>query len=186
MSSFVRPTIMLALLIVSLVGIPTSAPQPAAPQPWDCVSFYWPVIGPVAWVNCPPIVYYEPCDVIPTPPPCPVEEPAPSQQPLARPTPAPPSPTGPVAPSKPAPKITESRSFYDAATGVEDRVVVGFWNLSNQEKSLIVNNRRHLLLPGQSARLDVGRRFAWRIESSDFQPERVPDGVQAMEIVIRQ
>jgi hypothetical protein len=185
MSSFFRRTVTLALVVASFGGIPTLArSQPF--QPWDCTSFYWPFAGPVQWVSYPPVVYYEPCDVIPAPLPCSVEERVPSQQPLATPSPAPPSPTGPAAPTKPAPKISESRSYYDAALGVDDRVVVGFWNLSNQEKSLIVDNRRHVLVPGQSARLDVGRRFTWRIENGDLQSERVPDGVPTMEIVIRQ
>ena len=64
MSSFFRRTVMLALVVVSFVGIPTLVRgQPF--QPWDCTSSYWPFAGPVQWVSYPPVVYYEPCDVIP-------------------------------------------------------------------------------------------------------------------------
>jgi hypothetical protein len=90
------------------------------------------------------------------------------------------------------PKVSETRSFYDATSPTADQsresvepVTVGFWNLSDHDVTLIVNHQSYFLAPRQSARINVGRQFRWRVEGRDAERERIPDGLSGAEVVIR-
>jgi hypothetical protein len=190
MSQFYRSSGLFTLVLSVLTCAVPVAPAATADFPlYGYDAAYCQYVEPAPWI---PAIFYDPCEVVLSPPPCVIEGATSPPPNYANPTPAPPSPTGPAAPTKPAPKVSETRSFYgDPARGAEqtrasvESVEVGFWNLSNQDVNLIVNDQRHFLSPGQSARLSIGRQFAWRIEGRELERERIPDGVSAADIVIR-
>jgi hypothetical protein len=193
MSRFCRNSGFSALVISALACALPGARASTADFPlYAYDAAYCQYVEPVLWIGIPPTVFYDPCWMVPAPPPCVIEGATSPPPNYAAPTPAPPSPTGPAAPTKPAPKVSETRSFYDAAapaaepsrTGGES-LAVGFWNLSDHDVTVIVNDQRYFLPPRQSVKVNVGRQFTWRVEGRDLERERIPDGVSAAEIVIR-
>jgi hypothetical protein len=190
MSQFCRSSGFSALVLSALAcAAPGARATTADFPPYGYDAAYCQYVEPALWI---PTVFYDPCRMVLSPPPC-LTEGATSPPPnYATPTPAPPSPTGPAAPTKPAPKVSETRSFYDATasaadqarTGVEP-VTIGFWNLTDHDVTVIVNDQRYFLPPRQSVRVNVGRQFTWNVEGRDLERERIPDGVPAAEIVIR-
>lgn len=142
-------------------------------------------------------VVYQPVYVMPAAPVC-VEAPPPRT--FAQPVPA--GPSGSPAPgprssepplSTPKPGVTESRSFFDAYAvaprsadkPAAGKVSVGFWNLTDRDLMLHVDQRTFTVLRGKSVRLELERQFAWRVEARAAQNEQVPAGEAGREIVIR-
>jgi hypothetical protein len=178
-----------ALVISALAcAVPGARARTTDFPPYDYDDAYCQYVEPLLWIGLPQTVCYDPCWIIPVPSPCLIEGATSPPPNYAAPTPAPPSPTGPVAPTNPVPKVSETRSFYDAAaparTG-DESLAVGFWNLSDHDVTVIVNDQRYFLPPRQSVKANVARQFTWRLEGRDLEPERIPDGVSSAEIVIR-
>ena len=193
MSRFCRNSGFFALVISALAcALPGARASTTDFPPYGYDAAYCQYVEPVLWIGLPQTVCYDPCWMIPVAPPCVIEGATSPPPNYATPTPAPPSPTGPAAPPKPAPKVSETRSFYDApapAAGQSrisgESVTVGFWNLSDHDVTVIMNDQRYFLPPRQSVKVNVGRQFTWRVEGRDPERERIPDGASAAEIVIR-
>jgi hypothetical protein len=62
---------------------------------------------------------------------------------------------------------------------------VGFWNLSGHDVVLRVDGQPHLLALGQRLKLELGRRFVWKVGDYEAQVEQMPAGIPTMELVIR-
>jgi hypothetical protein len=193
MSRFCRNSGFSALVISALAcALPGARASTTDFPPYGYDAAYCQYVEPVLWIGIPPTACYDPCRMVPAPPPCVMEGTTSPRPNYATPTPAPPSPTGPAAPTKPVPKVSETRSFYDATApaGEQSRtsgesLPVGFWNLSDHDVTLIVNDQRYFLPPRQSVKVNIGRQFAWRVDGRELERERIPDGVSALEIVIR-
>jgi hypothetical protein len=87
--------------------------------------------------------------------------------------------------------VIESRSFYPttakqgASSSATSGAKVGFWNLSARDVTLQVSGKTHYLKAGQSLKLDLPRRFLWKVGDREIQTEEVPNQVPGVEIVIR-
>jgi hypothetical protein len=142
------------------------------------VSYYgpaWPVYAAPAPVVCAPTVAV------------PVAGPL-----YAVPTAAPPSQTiePPPVKSGVGPVVTEARAggivkTVAAGNSGQDRVQVGFWNVSGRDLILTIDGRRHTLPRNRSITLELGRQFTWRIDQRAPQDENIPEGNSTLEIVLR-
>jgi hypothetical protein len=117
--------------------------------------------------------------------------------PFANPTPAPPSPTGePPIQKKTAidprmPIIVTSHALSGsmppgAALLPKDRVRVGFWNLAGRDVTVTIDGKSHALAKNRAVTLDLGRQFAWQVANQPQHVERIPEGQQSHEVVIRE
>jgi hypothetical protein len=121
----------------------------------------------------------------------------------AIPTPAPPSPLSPTAepplqkgPTKAVndpclPVIVTSRAFGGsqvpgAAPLTKDRCRVGFWNLSGRDVTLVIDGKAWQLFKDRAVTLDLDRHFAWQIQGGTQRVERLPEGLAAHEVLIRE
>jgi hypothetical protein len=118
----------------------------------------------------------------------------------AIPTPAPPSPTGePPLQKGPAKAVNDLRlpvivtSHALGGTHVpgvaplpKDRCRVGFWNLSGRDVTLVIDGKAWQLSKDRAVTLDLDRNFAWQIQGGTQRVERVPDGLAAHEVLIRE
>jgi hypothetical protein len=137
--------------------------------------------------------YLPPTGTQPTPPsyaPPTAAPPSTAPPPLAEPR----KPTTSLSPNREAsPALSEARSYYDvyavsprvSEKRAGDRCLVDFWNLTGRELSVLVDGQQHVLSPGKSQPVDVGRRFVWKMDGRDPQAEQVAAGDSAVEIVIR-
>lgn len=110
----------------------------------------------------------------------------------------------PLSPSTPStkPGVTESRSFFNAYTvaprandkPLANRVHVGFWNLTDNDVTLTISDAAgptatqvstHTIAKGKDLRIDLPRKFVWRIDSRESVNEQVPATESGLEIVIR-
>jgi hypothetical protein len=143
------------------------------------VSYYapaWQVYAVPAPVVCPPTVTVS----------------VPAGPLYAVPTPAPPSQTFEPPPAKTGagPVVTEARAGTAlktvAAGGAgNDRVRVGFWNVSGRDLTLTIDGQQHVLPRNRSITLNLGRQFTWRIDQRAPQSENIAEGNSTMEIVLR-
>lgn len=127
---------------------------------------------------------------------------APGRTPIVPKTTEPPlSPTSPAGPST-KPGVTESRSFFNAYTvaprandkPLANRVHVGFWNLTENDVTLTISDAAapmatqvstHVVPKGKDLRIDLPRKFVWRIDAREAVNEHVPATESGLEIVIR-
>jgi hypothetical protein len=139
-----------------------------------------------AYYSYPPTVFY----LSPYVPPCPWPVVVPG---FAQPTPAPPSQRPafqsiepPLAGSKSAPTVTESRSRAKKTASVSEACCqVGFWNVSGQDVTLIVDGQSRLLPNNRALTLLLGRQFTWRVAGRTSRSAQVPAGRTTLEIVVR-
>jgi hypothetical protein len=170
-------------VLLTATAIPASANFGFLFRPRATTAYYFAVPVPVVYapppicvpVGNPPRLYAQP-------------RPAPAsgmEPPLADP--------GKAAPGQSESKKTQTAKYFDAyavATGsasprVEGRCSVSFWNLSQQELTLKVGEKRLTLAAGRTLTLELDRQFNWQIEGRDAQTGQVADKDSALEIVIR-
>jgi hypothetical protein len=202
-----------ALVALALVACLTPAADACfwlRRQPVPVTSgYYFP--APVFWVPAPaPAIFTTPL-MTPAPPmppatilsptPAPPVIAAPIAPPTAPPLAAPPS-MEPIDPRRESstsqrPVTSSARqvsgqyfSFYPGSarpgsTTSRDRCSVAFWNLTSSAFTIEVAGERRIILPGQSATLELPRSFTWRIVGRDFETTRLADGDTAGEILVR-
>jgi len=134
-------------------------------------------------------------------PPLPIVIPVPDARPsYAIPTPAPPSTTGEpplqIGPAKAVndprlPEIVTSHALGGgqlpgAAPLPKNRCRVGFWNLSGRDVTLVIDGKARQLSKNQAVTLDLDRQFAWQIQGRTQRVERVPEGLAAHEVLVRE
>lgn len=187
-----------AAALVAILALPLAAQGHGFRHRATAAYYYYP--APAVAVPVAPAVIAEPPLAQPAPvsvPPCttspiPYAPTAPmpyATSGYAQPTPAPPSAV-PSLPIRGTPGVTESRSFFAAASAIETpsdpaTAQAGFLNLSGREVVLTVEGRPQLLPNGAGTRFTTGRQFAWRVDDRETQLERLPEGAPAVEIVIR-
>jgi hypothetical protein len=143
---------------------------------------------PVACVG-PPLIAEPPVAAVPST--IPMLAPVPTLSPV---TPAPPSmtpvppatrPTAPpvTAPTGP-PKVTESQSFYAGPITALDKLV-GFWNRSDRDITLTVENAKYWLPRDGNLRFRLTSRFHWQVDDRAAEVELIPATAPGVEIVIR-
>jgi hypothetical protein len=126
-----------------------------------------------------PVAYY-PAYFVPTCQSAPIPV-----NPYAAPRSAPASQSGepPVDASKP--KVTESRTHgAKFASAKDDRIRVGFWNITGRDVTILVDGQSRALARNQSITLDLGRSFNWQFEGRQ-QAEQIPQGQTTFEVVLR-
>ena len=121
----------------------------------------------------------------------PMMSPAPMLSPV---TPAPPSmtpvppattPTAPPATTpKGPPKVTESQSFYAGPVPAQDKSV-GFWNRSDRDITLTVENAKYWLPRDGNLRFRLASGFHWQVDDRAAEQELIPATAPGVEIVIR-
>jgi hypothetical protein len=173
------------------------------PRAAGTVTYFYP--APVVYVPVfppPTVSYYVPVLVCPPTATAPWQPAQPSSrgQPLAQPSAAPPS-AGPISSSssmrpslKPPATTTQQARFYDAYAASPrttaplpgDRARVYFWNLTNRDLVLQIDDGRPQILPaGRNTALVVNRQFTWKVTGYAPQKEKIAQGESALEIVIR-
>jgi hypothetical protein len=98
-----------------------------------------------------------------------------------------------TTPPKPAPGLSESRSYYDlfpvvprsTESPLADRCAAGFWNLTGQDLTIKIDGQTRRLARGQGLNLSVARQFVWQVEGRDPHTEQVPVADTGVEILIR-
>jgi hypothetical protein len=101
--------------------------------------------------------------------------------------------TIPPSPATKPPQVSEPQVYHDTyAVGphdpnriTTDRCTVGFWNLTDQDLTLAVQNQSRDLPRGKSLSLDLPREFVWQLKGREVHTERVATGESGMEIVFR-
>jgi hypothetical protein len=95
-------------------------------------------------------------------------------------------------PTGPSPGVRESRYYdpypvasTDTAAPPRERCTVIFWNVSDRDLLLRVNDQSQVLPRGRSLRIESCRAFTWQVEGREAQSEKVADSESAIEIVIR-
>lgn len=88
-------------------------------------------------------------------------------------------------PEKRAPKIVETRTSRTAATASGERCKVGFWNISENDVDLTVAGKTHKLAKGRAITLELDRQFSWSIGDQPVAQERVAEGKEFHEIILR-
>jgi hypothetical protein len=89
--------------------------------------------------------------------------------------------------SERAPVIITTRALADgsAATPTKERLKIGFWNLSGRDITLTVEGKTRTLAKNRSLTLELEREFSWQVDRLPGHIERVPEGLAAHEVVIR-
>ena len=137
-------------------------------------------------------------------PPTPTVIPVPDARPgYANPVPAPPSTTGepplqkgvmPPAKTLNDPRMpvivtshAQSGALSAAASPIpKDRCRVGFWNLSGRDVTLVIDGKAMSLAKDRAVTLDLERQFAWQVSGRSQHVERVGEGQETHEVVIRE
>lgn len=118
--------------------------------------------------------------------------PAPASAAPATPAPATPSPA-PAAPlPSRKPQVSESKSYYSAypvtardSNGIDPtRCVVGFWNYSDRDQTLLIDGQSRTLPRGRGLTLELPREFVWSVAGREPQVERVAAAESTIEIAI--
>lgn len=154
-----------------------------------------PAVG-VVYAPAPICCYYviatPPCwGAAPLPPAAPRLAPPPRVMPLAKPAPAPPSTTNePPLNGKRPPTITESRSSggvsqVQAIDLPPGRCRVGFWNITGGEVTLTIDGQPHTLAKDRAVTVNLPRNFAWQVSGRESRSERVPEGQNIFEVILR-
>ena len=118
----------------------------------------------------------------------------------AIPTPAPPSATGePPLQKGPLKAVNDPRlpeivtshalggSHVPGASPLpKNRCRVGFWNLSGRDVTLLIDGKAWKLSKDRAVTLDLDRQFAWQIQGGTQRVERVPEGLTAYEVLLRE
>jgi hypothetical protein len=132
---------------------------------------YCPIYVPV---YCQPAALPGPRYAVPRP--APPSQTSPSQQPMTNEPPL----------LKPAPKITESHSLKtDGAPADPGQVRLGFWNITGRDVTVVVDGQPHAVARNRALMLTVGRDFLWQMDQGPTRRERVPDGKNELDIVLR-
>jgi hypothetical protein len=105
--------------------------------------------------------------------------------PDALPTPAPPSSS---SKGERAPVIITTRGLAasSAGTPTKERLKIGFWNLTGRDITVTVEGKTRTLAKNRSLTLELEREFSWQVDRLPPHVERVPDGLAAHEVVIRE
>jgi hypothetical protein len=119
--------------------------------------------------------------VSPTPMLSPVSPAPPSMTPVPpATTPAQPPATTPTGP----PKVTESQSFYAGPAVAQDKSV-GFWNRSDHDMTLTVENAKYWLPREGNLHFRLASGFHWQVDDRAAELELIPATAPGVEIVIR-
>ena len=81
--------------------------------------------------------------------------------------------------------IVATHGASSAASPGKDRLKVGFWNLTGRDITLIVDGKTRTVEKNRSLSLELEREFSWQVDRMPVHIERVPDGLAAHEVVIR-
>jgi len=160
-------------------------------QPVPAAAYYVVPVIEAAPVACAAPVLVPGPPVAAMPSTVPMPWPTPNLSPV---TPAPPSvtpvpqaitPTAPptTAPKGP-PKVTESQSFYAGPVLAQDKSV-GFWNRSDRDITLTVENAKYWLPRDGNLRFRLGSGFHWQVDDRTAESELIPVTAPGVEIVIR-
>ena len=89
-----------------------------------------------------------------------------------------------------APTITESRSTggvmpAQTADVPPGRAKVGFWNVTGADVILTVDGQQRKLPKDRAVTLELGRTFVWQLDGRGPRAERVPDGENLFEVILR-
>jgi len=146
------------------------------------------VVAPPAACVAAPVIAEPP--VAAMQPTMPMVSPMPMLSPV---TPAPPSAT-PMQPGTPStappataptgpPKVSESQSFY-AGPGAQDKSV-GFWNRSDRDITLTVENAKYWLPRDGNLNFRLASGFHWQVDDRAAELELIPATAPGVDIVIR-
>ncbi len=72
-----------------------------------------------------------------------------------------------------------------AESSQNDRIRVGFWNLSGRDRTLTIAGKSWVVPQDRAITLELARRFAWQLEERPQRVERVPEGQATYDVVIR-
>jgi hypothetical protein len=95
-------------------------------------------------------------------------------------TPAAPQATPPTGP----PKVSESQSFYAGPVQEQDKSV-GFWNRSDRDITLTIENAKYWLPRDGNLHFRLASGFHWQVDERSAELELIPATAPEVEIVIR-
>ncbi len=146
-------------IVVAVIGILSYA----APAFGGCWSYAPPT---VSYYYYPPVYYYYP-RVLPVPDATPPKA-APKKTAAER-----------------APVIIATHGASSASSPGKQRLKIGFWNLTGRDITLTVDGTTRSLAKNRSLSLELDREFSWQVDRLPAHIERVPEGMAAHEVVIR-
>jgi len=72
-----------------------------------------------------------------------------------------------------------------AADVAPGRCKVGFWNITGEDVSLTIDGQERKLPKNRAVTLELGRTFVWQRSGRGPQTERVPEGENVFEVILR-